>query len=425
MYVSSPPSPFLVFPLVYRHSDRPDIIVLGMGVISGIDVAELLHIPFVINNPSTINRLGLSPIHVPAWGSGFSESMTLFQRAANALYPKALELFLSNPLTHINHARTERNLSTYETQWDIFRDKLVMVNSAFGFECAQSLPPLVKLTGPLMPSHRLAADYPLPESITSWLDFEHANSNTDGTIIVVLLGRGTMTHLSDAATQKLAAVLASTGSRILWALDPAQHDIVSKLTHSRTDSESEATPPTQFQEKSQFMLHADFPQLPVIAHTAVKLVISPCGLGTAQETLYYGKPLLCIPMYGDQFDISARVVDRQAGLSISIQQATPTQLSAAIHTLLEEPSYRTHAKSMSKIFQVSGGCTTAADIVETTITTGTSHLRSLTDKLPWHQQSNADVLVLLLSFAFVTVVGLSFVTKIMCRKPPTWLSVNK
>ena len=38
----------------------------------------------------------------------------------------------------------------------------------------------------------------------------------------------------------------------------------------------------------------------ILAHPAVKAVVSHCGMGSAQEALLFGKPLLCLPMLADQ-----------------------------------------------------------------------------------------------------------------------------
>lgn len=38
----------------------------------------------------------------------------------------------------------------------------------------------------------------------------------------------------------------------------------------------------------------------ILAHPAVKAVVSHCGMGAAQEALVFGKPVLCLPMLADQ-----------------------------------------------------------------------------------------------------------------------------
>jgi UDP:flavonoid glycosyltransferase YjiC (YdhE family) len=38
----------------------------------------------------------------------------------------------------------------------------------------------------------------------------------------------------------------------------------------------------------------------VLAHSGIKLFISHCGLMSTQESLWHGKPLIGVPLYGDQ-----------------------------------------------------------------------------------------------------------------------------
>jgi UDP:flavonoid glycosyltransferase YjiC (YdhE family) len=99
--------------------------------------------------------------------------------------------------------------------------------------------------------------------------------------------------------------------------------------------------------------------VPVISQKNVKLVISPCGLGTVQEALFYARPLICIPILGDQvrnhslltsqdslfivvlccchqMDIAARVVDHGAGLYLDKNQFQVNEIQEAILTVLND-----------------------------------------------------------------------------------------
>lgn len=54
----------------------------------------------------------------------------------------------------------------------------------------------------------------------------------------------------------------------------------------------------------------------------VKLAVSHCDLGFAQQAILRQKPLICIPLYGDQLDVAARVVDAGVGVVIPKTKST-------------------------------------------------------------------------------------------------------
>ena len=78
--------------------------------------------------------------------------------------------------------------------------------------------------------------------------------------------------------------LAIPDVRVLWSVPADQQSSVP------------ATLPPSFKVR----VSESTPNFKVLASSAVNVVVSHCGLGAAQEALYFGKPLLCIPFFGDQ-----------------------------------------------------------------------------------------------------------------------------
>jgi hypothetical protein len=66
----------------------------------------------------------------------------------------------------------------------------------------------------------------------------------------------------------------------------------------------------------------------------VRLVVSHCGLGSAQEALYFHKPLLCIPFLFDQNDVAARIEDAHAGIRLDKVMLNAGDVRAAVEDLL-------------------------------------------------------------------------------------------
>ena len=92
--------------------DPPDLIVMDIGTMGARDLAHSLDVPFVVNSPTLLFNLAMdhnaNPSFVPAWGSGLSSDMTLWERCMNLLFPRLLSVALTPPFMHINKVRRAR-----------------------------------------------------------------------------------------------------------------------------------------------------------------------------------------------------------------------------------------------------------------------------------------------------------------------------
>lgn len=88
-------------------------------------------------------------------------------------------------------------------------------------------------------------------------------------------------------------------------------------------------------------------------------VVCHGGMGTATEALAYGVPLVVAPMRHDQPVVARQVTEAGAGVEVSMA-ATPAKLAAAVRAVLDEPSYRHHARRIADSFAAAGGATAAA-----------------------------------------------------------------
>ena len=76
--------------------------------------------------------------------------------------------------------------------------------------------------------------------------------------------------------------------------------------------------------------------------------ISHCGFNSTRESLYAGVPLVGLPMFAEQPDNAARVVELGAGLALNIEDATAPALHDAVSKVLEEPSFRSAARGVQR-----------------------------------------------------------------------------
>ncbi len=86
------------------------------------------------------------------------------------------------------------------------------------------------------------------------------------------------------------------------------------------------------------------PQRQLLPHCAA--VVSHGGSGTFLASLAAGVPQLCLPQGADQFINAAACARAGVGLSLSPDQATPSQVVAAVSRLLAESTFKESAQSI-------------------------------------------------------------------------------
>jgi UDP:flavonoid glycosyltransferase YjiC (YdhE family) len=80
--------------------------------------------------------------------------------------------------------------------------------------------------------------------------------------------------------------------------------------------------------------------------------------------LRYGIPMVCVPGFGDQPDVAARVVHLGAGILLSTT-STVDEFREAISAIIEGPSYREEARRLAEVLSAEDGASRAADEIET------------------------------------------------------------
>ncbi|KAH9408018.1 hypothetical protein TYRP_011671 [Tyrophagus putrescentiae] len=96
----------------------------------------------------------------------------------------------------------------------------------------------------------------------------------------------------------------------------------------------------------------------------VNLVISHGGNNTFIETLYFGKPILVTPLFGDQRDNAQRVTEAGYGSRISPYHCTEQELLAKVDQLLGDEAMRERVRALSSRLQASNSTEKAALAVE-------------------------------------------------------------
>ena len=107
------------------------------------------------------------------------------------------------------------------------------------------------------------------------------------------------------------------------------------------------------------------PQLELLKHT--RLMISHGGLNSVSESLYYGVPVIAIPLANDQPAVAKRLQELGAGLSLKLEDITPDSLRLHAETIISDPDYYERCNQISLSFRQAGGYEKAAEYIRTMI----------------------------------------------------------
>jgi MGT family glycosyltransferase len=294
---------------------RPDLVVHDAACPWGAIAARELGVPAASSYTTfAFNRLVPSP-------TGASR-----QLAASAV---------RRPRTALAYVRARRALARrYDTRGlpavDLgnIRQPLNVVTTSRVFQPgAAALGPTYRLVGPstgARPADPAFAAVPL----------------TDPVLYVSL---GTVFQADPGLLRTVAVALAPLGGTVVVATGQTEPDDLGPL------------PP-------HVLVRRWVPQLEVLARAA--LMVTHGGMNSANEALHAGIPLLVVPQGADQPLVARRVVELGAGLSLRTQQVTVPVVRELARRLLEDPRFRTAARSVQAAQRAAGGYRRAADELE-------------------------------------------------------------
>ena len=104
-------------------------------------------------------------------------------------------------------------------------------------------------------------------------------------------------------------------------------------------------------DKKKFLVQKWFFQDDILANPKLKLFITHGGLLGGTEAVYYGKPLVTIPIFGDQKTNAARSVLNGYGVRVDYNNLTETSLTWALNEILNNEKYTKRVQELSKVFR--------------------------------------------------------------------------
>src|SRR6478736_2547327 len=116
------------------------------------------------------------------------------------------------------------------------------------------------------------------------------------------------------------------------------------------------------------------PQTKVIPQ--VDLVISHGGNNTVTETLHFGKPLIVLPLFWDQYENAQRIDELGFGVRLDTYRFADTELIDAAERLLADTALRARLAEIGAAIRARDGLRVGADVIERVGLTHQAHRSS-------------------------------------------------
>jgi UDP:flavonoid glycosyltransferase YjiC (YdhE family) len=116
-------------------------------------------------------------------------------------------------------------------------------------------------------------------------------------------------------------------------------------------------------ELAENMVGAEFlPQTSILPQ--VDLVITHGGNNTVTESLYFGKPMVVLPLFWDQYDNAQRMHETGLGVRLDAYAHSAAPLRSTIDRLLEDRRLARRLAGISTRLRARPGTTVAAGLIE-------------------------------------------------------------
>ncbi|XP_058448413.1 UDP-glycosyltransferase UGT5-like [Malaya genurostris] len=142
------------------------------------------------------------------------------------------------------------------------------------------------------------------------------------------------------------------------------------------------------------MVRKWLPQNDILAHSAIKLFVTHGGIFGSQESIYWGRPMLFAPFYGDQHANALKFQNAGVSLTLKIANISVEEFQGKIMQIVENPTFQWNANRLSQMFRDNpqDPLREAVFWIEYVMRHhGAEFLKSASIRLPWYQYLLLDV----------------------------------
>lgn len=266
--------------------------------------------------------------YVPHVFMDLTEKMNFIGRLQNTafnLFESILLQFYHFPLQREIYENSFPETShKFRPFWEKVRSgvSLILMNCHYTLNYPRPfLPNVIEVAGMHIKKHT----NPLPKDIQKFID-----ESEHGVIYFSLGGNLKPSNMPQEKQEAIIKALSSVKKeRILWKWDNENVNV----------------------DRKKFFIKKWFPQDDILAHKNVKLFITHGGLLGASEAIYNQKPLVTIPIFGDQKLNAARSEIAGYGVRVDYNNLTENSLKWAINEVLSNGKYKKRVTELSQRFR--------------------------------------------------------------------------
>ncbi|CAJ1056442.1 UDP-glucuronosyltransferase 2C1-like isoform X1 [Xyrichtys novacula] len=370
-----------------------DLVLTDPGIGGGAMLARWLQVPLVFNVRWTIQGeahllIAPSPLsYVPFTATEFTDKMTFFQRVSNVLR-YVLGMYTMSQITEPHYKPLVKKYFGPDVDYSTFfldADIWLMRND-FIFEYPRpTMPNIVYMGG-----FQCKPPKPLPADLEEFVE-----SSGDHGVIVMTLGT-LIAELPLDLTEEIAAAFALLPQKVIW-----------RYTGQRPATLGNNTRLVDW-----------LPQKDLLGHPKTKVFVTHGGTNGVQEAIYFGVPVVGLPLFFDQPDNLSRIRAKGGAMIVDIAVLDRQMFADALMAVLYNPSFRENMQTLSRLHrdQPMKPLDRAVFWIEYVIRhKGARHLQTQSYKMSWFVYNSVDVIAALLALIFLVVFICIFIVKLLWR----------
>ncbi|EAT45644.1 AAEL003099-PA [Aedes aegypti] len=336
------------------------------------------------------------PSHVAHFMLSYTDKMSFWQRFHNTAMTIVDRLYyelryLPNQKRMYDAAFPNAKMSFEQQMKNV---SLVFLNQHFSLSSPRPYPPNMIEAGGI----QIEEGKPLPKDLQKYLD-----EAKEGVVYFCMGSNIKSIHFPEEKRNAFLKVFSKLKQRVLW----------------KFEDENMANQP------SNLMIKAWMPQNDILAHPNVKLFITHGGLLGTTEALFHGKPMIGIPIFGDQPMNVQKAVRSGYAVLLDYDDINEENVDKALSAVLNDPSYARNAKLVSERFRDKPMTPKETAVFWTEYVIrhrGAPHLRSSAMDLSLIQYHLLDVYAVMLVMALAVValnicIAMKILRKVFGRKP--------